>query len=178
MKDLRSFFGLISFCREFIERASDKTAPLNALLVGEGKRSVKKIDWTDDLEKDFYRLRRELSEHTLRHQSDMKKKFIVTTDASEYAVGATLGQEDTHGKFQLVHTFSKSMDECQRNYSTTKKELLDIIQSLSKFRKYLLGRKFILRTDHKALEALKSTENISGRLVRWSLKLKELRIRY
>lgn len=173
LRELRSFLGLISFCREFIVDASTKTAPLNALLVGESKRSIKRIEWSETLKEHFYNLRNELSEYTLRHQPNMDGEFIVTTDASEYAVGATLGQTDDSGNFRLVHTFSKSMDKCQRNYSTTEKELLAIVLSLGKFRKYLLGKQFRLRTDHKALEALKTTENLLGKLVRWSLKLQD-----
>lgn len=60
-----------------------------------------------------------------------------------------------------------------KNYSITEKELLAIIPSrLEIFRRFLLGKKFILRTDHKALEGLNITENLSGKLVRWSLNFK------
>ena len=99
--------------------------------------------------------------------------FILTTDASDRAIGGILSQRDKNGKEQIVHTSSKTLDKAQTNYSVTDKELLAVVKCLEHFRHYLLGKKFLLKTDHKALEYLWQTKNPSSRLLRYSLKLQD-----
>ncbi|KAF9744817.1 Retrovirus-related Pol polyprotein from transposon 17.6, partial [Nosema granulosis] len=77
------------------------------------------------------------------------------------------------GNERMISAFSKKLDKCQRNYSVTDKELLALVKGIEKYRHYLLGRPFILKTDHKALTYLWETKNLTGRLLRWSLKLAE-----
>lgn len=59
------------------------------------------------------------------------------------------------------------------NYGIINRELLAVVKATEHFRKYLLGRDFILRTDHKALEFLRSANNPTSRMLRWALKLQE-----
>ena len=125
----------------------------------------------------FYALRKEVSEETLRYQPRMDRPFVVTTDASEVAIGGILSQKDDQGVNRIVSAFSKTIVGAEANYSTTDKELLAIVKTLEYFRKYLIGVEFVLRTDHRALTYLWKTENLSGRLMRWSLKLQEYRFR-
>jgi hypothetical protein len=56
----------------------------------------------------------------------------------------------------MISAYSKQFDKCQRNYSVTEKELLGVIKGIENYRHYLLGKKFILRTDHKALVYINS----------------------
>lgn len=113
----------------------------------------------------------------LRYQLDMHRPFIVTTDASDIAIGGILSQADAEGKKRIVHTFSKCLCGAERNYSTIDKELLAVVKILVYFRKYIFGAEFKLRTDHRALTYLWKMENFEGRLIRWCLNLQEFNYR-
>ena len=86
-------------------------------------------------------------------------------DASDYAVGAILGQR----KDKVLHAIyyaSKTLDEAQVNYATTEKELLAIMCALEKFRNYLIGSKVSVHTDHAALRHLLAKKEAKPRLIR------------
>lgn len=99
---------------------------------------------------------------------DFTKKFTLTTDASNYALGAVLSQ-DNHP----ICYASRTLNEHEINYSTIEKELLVIIWATKYFRPYLFGRKFLIETDHKPLTWLFSIKEPNSKLVRWRLKLSE-----
>jgi len=71
-------------------------------------------------------------------------------DASDYAVGAVLGQRKEK-IFHVIHYASKVLNDAQSNYTTTEKELFVIVYALEKFRSYLIGSKVIVFTDHAAI---------------------------
>ena len=89
-------------------------------------------------------------------------------DASDYAMGALLGQ--TKDK---KHHASKTLIGPQLNYATTKKELLDVVFAIDKFRSYLVGAKMIVYTDHAALKYLLTKKDAKPSLIRWILLLQE-----
>lgn len=97
----------------------------------------------------------------------------MTTDASDVPIGGLLSQQDETGKERLIYAYSQSLDSVQKNYGITDKELLAVVKSVEKLRRYLLGKKFILRTDHKELSYLRDAKNPTSRLLRWALKLQE-----
>nr|GFC34087.1 reverse transcriptase domain-containing protein [Tanacetum cinerariifolium] len=74
-------------------------------------------------------------------------------DASDYAVGAVLGQR-AEKHFQPIHYASKTMNQAEINYITTKKEMLAVVYAFEKFRSYLIMNKSIVCTDHSALKYL------------------------
>lgn len=180
VKELRSFLGLANYCRDFIANFSEITAPLCDLLKGETKKSIKKIKWNDLTNKSFLETKKQIAEVSYRNQPDFDKEFIVTTDASNQAIEGILSQKNQFGKEVLIYAFSKKLDAAQKNYSITDKELLAVVKTLEHFRHYLLGKPFILKTDHKALEYIWSAQNMNSRLMRWSLKLQEysFRVKY
>ena len=93
-------------------------------------------------------------------------------DASDYAIGAVLGQR----KDKVLHAIyyaSKTLDGAQVNYATTEKELLAVVYALDKFRTYLIGSKVIVHTDHSALKYLLAKKEAKPRLIRWILLLQE-----
>lgn len=98
--------------------------------------------------------------------------FIVTTDASDFALGAVLSQGEI-GSDRPVCYASRTMNPAETRYSTIEKELLGIIYAVSQFRPYIYGRKFTLYTDHKPLVWVMSLKDPSSRLVRWRIKLEE-----
>ena len=81
-------------------------------------------------------------------------KYIIDTDASDFAMGAVLQQEQ-FGTVRVIAYASKTFDASERMYCTTRKELAAVIYALKEFRHYVLGgRLFLLRTDHGALTSL------------------------
>ena len=96
-------------------------------------------------------------------------------DASDLAVGAILGQR-AEVKPYVVYYVSKTLNEAQRNYTTTEKELLAVVYALDKFRAYLIGSNIIIFTDHSALKYLLTKQNAKVRLIRWVLLLQEFNL--
>ncbi|CAN6446753.1 unnamed protein product [Victoria cruziana] len=93
-------------------------------------------------------------------------------DASDYAVGAMLGQW-VDRKPIVIYYASHSLTDAQLNYTTTEKELLAVVYALEKFRSYLLGSKVLIFTDHVALKYLLTKKDTKPRLIRWILLLQE-----
>ncbi|GJV82266.1 reverse transcriptase domain-containing protein [Tanacetum coccineum] len=96
--------------------------------------------------------------------------FELMCDASDLTVGAVLGQR-IDGKFKLIYYASKTLNNAQEHYTTTKKELLAVVFSFDKFRQYLILSKTVVYTDHSALKYLFSEEDEKPRLIRWVLLL-------
>jgi len=91
---------------------------------------------------------------------------ILDTGASDVAVGAVLSQR-LDGIERPIAFFSRVMNVTQRNYCTTRRELLAVICALQHFRHYLLGNKIVLRTDHHSLKWLQTFKRPEGILARW-----------
>lgn len=77
------------------------------------------------------------------------------------------------GKKKVIAYFSKVLSKAERNYCVTRRELLAVVDSLKSFRHYLLGRKFVIRTDHVSLKWLMSFKDLEGQLARWLERLQE-----
>ncbi|GKE97991.1 reverse transcriptase domain-containing protein [Tanacetum coccineum] len=106
---------------------------------------------------------------------DWSLLFEIICDASDYAVGAVLGQrKDKH--FQPVYYASKTMNEAHENYTTIEKELLVIVFEFDKFRQYLVLFKTIVFMDHSSLRYLFTKHDAKPRLIRWILLLQEFDI--
>ena len=93
-------------------------------------------------------------------------------DASDYAVGAVLGQTKDKKHHTIAYT-SKTLTGAQLNYATTEKELLAVVFAIDKFWSYLVGAKVIVYTDHAALKYLLTKKDAKPRLIRWILLLQE-----
>ena len=141
------------------------------MLKGEKQTSQKEIEWTENTDKAFEEIKEEIASITERNLPDLNKEFILTTDASNVAMGAVLTQIDDTGKERLLSCFSKKFDSAQSNYSTTDKELVAVMIGIEHYKHYLLGKHFILRTDHKALEYMQTASNDNSRILRIALKL-------
>ncbi|KAM2091656.1 hypothetical protein ACFX1T_030123 [Malus domestica] len=96
-------------------------------------------------------------------------------DASDYALGAVLGQRKDK-KPHVIYNASRKLNDAQLNYSTTEKELLAVVFALDKFRSYLIGTKVIVFTDHAVLKYLLTKKEAKPRLIRWMLLLQEFDI--
>ncbi len=98
--------------------------------------------------------------------------FILDVDASDLALGAELSQVQ-NGTINPISFASNTLLKTQRNYCTTRKELLAVVKFCRHFRHYLLGRHFVLRTDHNSLVWLMRFKNIQGQLARWLEELSQ-----
>ncbi|KAM0730356.1 Retrovirus-related Pol polyprotein from transposon 412 [Formica fusca] len=103
---------------------------------------------------------------------DFTQEFIVTTDASDYAIGAVLSQGKV-GNDRPIAYASRILSRAEQNYNTTEKELLAIVWAVKHFRPYVYGTKFKIVTDHKPLIWLFNVNDPGSRLIRWRLKLEE-----
>jgi len=93
-------------------------------------------------------------------------------DASDFAIGAVLGQR-IDNKQHVIYYSSRTLNDAQLNYTTTEKEFLAVVFALEKFRPYLLGSKTTIFTDHSALRYLMMKKDAKARLIRWILLLQE-----
>ncbi|GJW53969.1 reverse transcriptase domain-containing protein [Tanacetum coccineum] len=101
--------------------------------------------------------------------------FELMCDASDFAVGAVLGQKD--GKnFHPIYFASKTLNPAQQKYTVTEKELMAVVFAFDKFRSYLILSKTIVHTDHSALKHLFKKQDAKPRLIRWILLLQEFDI--
>ena len=166
-KEVRSFIGLASYYRKFIEGFSDIAGPLIALL----SKSVKFI-WTEECTLSFEKLIASLISPKILVYPDFTKKFCLTTDASKIGLGAVLSQPDGDEENVIAYA-SRTLKDAERNYTTTELELLAIVWAVERFKPYLFGTVFELITDHKPLTYLHSSTSTSSRLARWKLKLSD-----
>ncbi|GJZ24895.1 reverse transcriptase domain-containing protein, partial [Tanacetum coccineum] len=119
-----------------------------------------------------FETKRKLTEAPILIAPDWDLPFELMCDASDFAVGAVLGQRKTK-HFQPIHYASKTMTEAQAHYTTTEKELLAVVYAFEKFRPYLVLSKSIVYTDHSALKYLFAKQDAKPRLLRWILLLQE-----
>ncbi|GJW14319.1 reverse transcriptase domain-containing protein [Tanacetum coccineum] len=123
----------------------------------------------------FNTLKRKLTEAPILIAPDWDLPFELMCDASDFAIGAVLGQRKNK-HFQPIHYASKTMNEAQTHYTTTEKELLVVVYAFEKFRSYLVMSKSIVYTDHSAIKYLFAKKDAKARLMRWILLLQEFDI--
>ncbi|XP_062006666.1 uncharacterized protein LOC133723817 [Rosa rugosa] len=167
VKEVRSFLGHAGFYRRFIKDHSKITRPLCRLL-------QKDVPFVFDKEcmEAFEKLKKMLTEAPIIMPPDWNLPFELMCDASDYAVGAVLGQR-VEKIPHVIYYASRTLNDAQLNYSTTEKELLAVVFALEKFRSYLLGTKVIVFSDHAALRYLLTKKEAKPRLIRWILLLQE-----
>ncbi|VVC26736.1 Integrase, catalytic core,Macro domain,Retropepsins,Zinc finger, CCHC-type,Ribonuclease H- [Cinara cedri] len=117
-------------------------------------------------------LKQLLSQQPILQYPDFSRPFIVTTDASNVAVGAILSQGKVGSDLPIAYV-SRTLNKAEKNYNTTEKELLAIVWAVKQFRPYLFGRRFTVVTDHKPLTWLFNVKDPGARLMRWRLQLGE-----
>jgi transposase InsO family protein len=163
--ELSSFLGTVNYHREFIPKFAEVSSPLYDLT---GKH--RDFTWNDEHEASFESLKRSLiSAPVLGYPNDVDT-FVLDCDASGTAIGAELIQVQD-GKEVVIGYSSYSLTPLQRRYCTTRQELLALVTFTRHFRHYLLGRKFMVRTDHASLTWLTRFRYLEGQLARWCEEL-------
>ena len=163
-KDVERFLGLANYHRTFVKDFAALAKPLYGLT---GKNMFK---WGNEEETAFQALKQSLVEPPVLAIPNNKDPFILDTDASDQAIGAELIQVQD-GVEKVIAYSSYTLTPEQRNYCTTRKELLSIVRFTRQFRHYLLGKVFTVRTDHSSLTWLLKFKDPQGQLARWMEEL-------
>ncbi|KAD4178635.1 hypothetical protein E3N88_27226 [Mikania micrantha] len=170
VRAVRSFLGHAGFYSRFIKDFSKITRPMTRLL----EKDVE-FEFSEECMIAFEFLKEKLVSSPILIAPDWSLPFELMCDASDFAVGAVLGQrKDKH--FHPIYYASKTLDDAQENYTTTEKELLAVVYAFDKFRSYLVLSKTIVYTDHAALRYLFAKKDAKPRLIRWILLLSEFDI--
>ena len=170
VKTVRKFLGHVGFYRRFIMDFSKISKPLYKL-----QEKYAKFIWDADCQKIFEELKAYLTTAPIMRVPNWQLPFEVMCDASDLTIGAVLGQREK-GNPYVVYCASKTLNEAQRNYTTTENKLLVVVYALEKFRAYLVGFDIIIFTDHSALKYLLTKQNAKARLIRWVLLLQEFNL--
>lgn len=175
LRQLRSFLGMTGYYRKFIQNYAQITKPLTIHLNGENGKISKKqskkcnINIGNEGRKAFNKLKEYLVENVKLTQPDFKKKFILTTDASNDAIGGVLSQDD-----KPIIFISKTLNKTEKNYATNEKELFAIVYALKNLRNYLYGVADLeIHTDHQPLTYSVSKRNPNIKMKRWHAIIEE-----
>lgn len=160
-KEVRSFLGVVNYYRRFLGNMAGHVEPLNKLL-----RKNAKFEISPEVEESVAWCKAQLSTAPILQFPDFNREFILTTDASQTAVGAVLSQEGNLGEQPVAFT-SRRLAPAETRYSTIERELLGVVWAVEYFRPYLLGRKFRIKTDHKPLVWVEKLKETSARISRW-----------
>ena len=170
VKDVRSFLGITNYYHRFVAQFAHLATPLTNLT----KKDTPWI-WGIVEQTAFDALKQALASAPMLRTPDNSKPYTIHTDASGYAVGATLSQQDEHGDLRPVAYMSKKMNSAQLNYAVHEWELLAVIEAFKAWRCYLYGSStpIDIYTDHHSLTYLSTQPNLSPRQSRWVEQLQD-----
>ena len=158
LTELQGFMGFINFYRRFTKGFSKIAKPLNKLT----KKGVI-WEWTPKRQQVFETLKRLICSEPVLLMPMLENPFEMEVDASSFAIGATLSQQDELQRWHPVAYFSETLSEAERNYDIYDQELLAIVKSLRHWQTYLTGapHQIVIHTDHANLLYWKEPQKIS-----------------
>lgn len=168
VKTVRSFVGLASFFRRFVQNFAKIISPLTELL----KKGVQ-FKWDQEQHDAFNEIKKRLVSRPILSVYDPNAKTEVHTDACAIGIGAVLLQEQADGKLHPVSYYSRKTTKDESKYHSFELEALAIVCALERFRVYLLGIQFTIRTDCNSLKLLANKRDLSARIGRWFVRLSE-----
>ncbi|XP_064475326.1 uncharacterized protein K02A2.6-like [Ornithodoros turicata] len=167
--EVRSLLGMLTYCTRFIPRLAEMVEPLTGLTHKDAE-----FIWTERHQKVFERIKQEMSQvRTLAYFDDSKETYIIT-DAGPDGVAGVLAQESNDKEnLSILAYYSRALTSTKKRYPQIDKEMLAIVSTAERFRAYLAGAKFTIRTDHLPLVSILKTPSakLSARLERLSLRL-------
>jgi transposase InsO family protein len=176
-KEVRAFLGLTNYYRRFIPSFSEIAAPLTDLT---GKDVP--FSWTEREQFAFELLKLRMTTADVLAHPHPDRPYIITTDASGFALSGVLSQDQPDGTRRPVAYMSRKLNSAERRYATHDKELLAIVKAVEHWRCYLEGNAhpILLLSDHRSLQHLNTQPNLTDRQARWVEKLSdfEFRIEY
>ncbi|CAF1030452.1 unnamed protein product [Brachionus calyciflorus] len=167
-EELKRFLGMLSYYRRFIPNFSTTAACLFELT-----KDKIVFSWSKEADVAFKTLKDQLLKSPLLIYPNFKNGFAIYTDASGVGIGAVLTQV-IDGKIHPVAYASRQLSACERNYSTSEREMLAIVWAAKHFQSYIYGRHVKFFTDHKPLSTLVKSKQPNGRLYKLLLKLQDL----
>lgn len=179
---LQSFLGMVGYFKRHIKDYAVKAKPLYNMLKGEDAHKKKRKGvvetpyktqvWGEEQEKAFLALKEAATTAPVLAYPDFSKPFILTTDASSYALGFVLSQEFADGEHPIAYG-SRLLRGSELNYGNTDREMLAVTQGVQHFRTYLYGRPFIIRTDHQAIPMIAKGKPTSRRVLKWLMEMED-----
>ena len=160
--DIRSFLGLTSYYRKFVRGFSQLAKPLTDL-------TRAKVDWKwgDTEENSFLALKAAMDTSPVLCLPDFERQFVVTTDASDVAIGAILEQDFGSG-LQPIAFSSRKLNATEIRYSAYERELLGIVWAIGQWKHYFQGpHPIVIQTDHAPLRHLPNQTSVNSRVWRW-----------
>ena len=154
---MKSFLGFTNFYWRFIQNFSHTAKPLNKL------KDKKEWMWNEEYDKVFRELKEKITSQPVLSLLKREGKFRVETDASGHAIRGVLSQEQD-GKWKPIAFLSRTMQLAERNYEICDKELLAIVEALTKWRQYLLDTMELFKVwmDHKNLKYFWKPHKLNG----------------
>ncbi|MCP3887667.1 MAG: DDE-type integrase/transposase/recombinase [Desulfobulbaceae bacterium] len=166
--EIRSFLGMVSYYRQLIPYMAEIAEPLYYLT----RKNVPWV-WEQSQKVAFETLKNALTSSDVMAYPDTSKPYILMTDASDFAIGAILLQEDNEGNERPIQYLSQQLNPAQRKYATIEKEAFAVVTALKKFRPYLYDAEATIYTDHKPLLSLFKGEIANTKIQRWAVLLAE-----
>lgn len=166
-RQLKGFLGILGFYRKFTTELAAVSAPLFALL----KKGIR-WQWNEETDQAFRQAKSLFLTSCTLHHPIPGVEFVLTTDASSYALGAKLAQH-VNGEERIIAMNSRLLNHAERHYTVTERECLGFVWALQRFRSMILGSPLQIRTDHKALTFMLTCRIHSSRIRRWILAIQE-----
>ena len=171
-RDIRSFLGFCSYYRDFLPGYARVAQPLQALAHWTPGRRKEPFPWGSEQDLAFKAVKELFRTTPVLKYPTADGHFILDTDASNDSIGAALSQVQEGREVPLAFA-SNTLNKAQRNYCTTKRELLAVVVYTKKFKHFLWGGDFTLRTDHSSLRWLLNFKEAEGMIGRWLTHLSE-----
>ena len=171
--------GMVNYYSRFLPKYSEVSMPIVDLI-----RKNKKFEWGIEQQTAFETLKERLCIAPVLAYPRDDCKYILDTDASNYALGAVLSQlqpddenntSDSEPKLveRPIAYYSKQFNDAVKHYCARRRELLAIVRSVKHFDPYLRGTKFIIRTDHASLRYIKTMKELPSQFNRWVFIMEE-----
>ena len=161
-RQVKQFVAMGSYYRRYVKDFASIVRPMVELT-----KKGKKFVWTPDCDKSFDKLKQALiSSDIMGYPLNEAGSFILDVDASDIGIGGVLHQEQ-NGKEKVIAYASRALNKAEKNYCITEKELLAVRFFIEYFRQYLLGRRFLVRSDHQALVWIFRLKEPRGKVARW-----------
>ncbi|KAJ9526881.1 hypothetical protein QJQ45_017743 [Haematococcus lacustris] len=165
--------GTANYYRRLLHHHAHRVLPLTDLL-----RDEQPWRWGEAEQRAFADIKAAMASSPVVRPPDFSLPFTVKTDASLFAIGAVLTQQDSSGAEYVVAYESRKLNPAQVNYPAHERELLAVLHALTTWRHYLLGRPFIVETDNSATTHVLTQSNLTGRQMRWTQRLAEFDITF
>jgi hypothetical protein len=166
--EVRQFIGLTSYFRKFIQGFAAIAKPLTTLT----KNNVPFV-WNEEEEQAFQILIRRLVERPVLALYNQEAITELHTDASIHGLGGILLQYQQDGTLKPICYFSRQTNKAEQNYHSYELETLAVVESMRRFRIYLLNNRFTVHTDCNAIRYTMSKRDLVPRIGRWWLLTQE-----